>query len=90
MVPKQCMQVQCVSTIAVPKRCMQVQCPDKYYSEIGTIIYAPSDTVARILFDRTLLPENDLSPFPLRKKYLGPIAKYQTEPMDQWIVSCRT
>ena len=56
---------QCFPTLTIPMRCQPVQCPDKFYSEIGTIIYSSSDTIARILFDRTLLTENDISPFPL-------------------------
>ena len=56
---------QCFPTLTIPLRCAPVQCPDKFYSEIGTIIYSSPDTIARILFDRTLLPANDIQPFPL-------------------------
>jgi len=56
---------QCFPTVAIPHRCTPVQCPSSFYSEIGTIVFSTPDTIARILFDRTLLPENEVSPLPL-------------------------
>jgi len=56
---------QCFPNMAVPVRCERVHCPDKFYSAVGNLVYSPPDTIARILFDRTLEPHNELDPFAL-------------------------
>ena len=46
-------------------RCPQLQCPAGYYSEIGAFVFASSDEIARLLFDRSLSYAEDYSVGPL-------------------------
>ena len=46
-------------------RCPQLQCPDGSYSEIGAFVFASSDEIARLLFDRSLSYADDYHVGPL-------------------------
>ena len=46
-------------------RCPQLQCPSGYYSEIGAFVFASSDEIARLLFDRSLSYSDDYHVGPL-------------------------
>ena len=46
-------------------RCPQLQCPAGYYSEIGAFVFASSDEIARLLFDRSLSYSDDYHVGPL-------------------------
>ena len=46
-------------------RCPQLQCPAGYYSEIGAFVFASSDEIARLLFDRSLSYGDDYHVGPL-------------------------
>ena len=46
-------------------RCPQLQCPAGSYSEIGAFVFASSDEIARLLFDRSLSYDNDYHVGPL-------------------------
>ena len=46
-------------------RCQSLFCPLGAYSEIGSIVFASSDIVARNLFDRTIALQNEYDVFPI-------------------------
>lgn len=54
-----------VAVAALPVRCQQAHCGEGMYSEIATIVYATSNQIAALLFDRSLSYEQDFHTAPL-------------------------
>lgn len=47
------------------QRCRPLWCDKGQYSELGSIIYSPSDVVARMFFDRNVIPTQEYEAAPL-------------------------
>lgn len=55
----------CYAEEEMEQRCRTLMCNEGYYSDIGSVTFGGSETISKILFDRSVLIPDDFSVLPL-------------------------